>query len=173
MDSNEIKFRRVIEKNTFYFFNQKFEEKYEGYLNSIKEILLLLKNDIEINGLRREPFEKILSERENGLRALLALTGFSNENLKRITSLIRVVNDEELNRLVLKEKWFEKKDKAPEGIKEWSDSTIKKMITKNEFFRKGLVNFLKALQFHFCQRQYLYSNLKNLVFQSLSLKFRK
>ena len=42
MDSNEIKFRRVIEKNTFYFFNQKFEEKYEGYLNSIKEILLLL-----------------------------------------------------------------------------------------------------------------------------------
>jgi len=40
------KFRTVIEKNTFYFFNRRFEEKYEGYLNSIRETLLVLKNDI-------------------------------------------------------------------------------------------------------------------------------
>jgi hypothetical protein len=140
MKSNDIKFRRVIEKNTFYFFNQEFEESYEGYLNLIKDILLNLKNDIENNGLRKEPFEKILDEKEHGLRALLALTGFSNENLKRITTLIRVVEDEELSRLVLKEKWFQSKNKSPDGIKEWSDSTIMKMINGNEFFRKGLVN---------------------------------
>ena len=35
------KFRIVIEKNTFYFFNRRFEENYEGYLNSIRETLLV------------------------------------------------------------------------------------------------------------------------------------
>ena len=48
INSNDLKFQRVIEKNTFYFYNQKFEEKYEGYLNSIKQILLLLKMILKI-----------------------------------------------------------------------------------------------------------------------------
>ena len=72
--STETKFRNVIDKNTFYFFNSIFEEKYEGYLNSLKEILLFLKNEIEIKGLRKEIFENLLIEKEHGLRALLALT---------------------------------------------------------------------------------------------------
>jgi len=140
MNSTNSKFQKVIEKNTFYFFNQKFEENYEGYLNSIKEILLVLKNDIELNGLRKETFEKILSEKENGLRAILALTGFSNEYFKRITTLIRVVEDEELNRLILKEKWITSVEKYAEGIVEWSDNKIVKMINENKYFRKGIVN---------------------------------
>lgn len=41
--TTELKFRTVIDKNTFYFFNPVFEEKYEGYLNSLKETLLMLK----------------------------------------------------------------------------------------------------------------------------------
>ena len=93
----------------FYFFNPIFEEKYEGYLNSLKETLLFLKNEIENNGLKKELFEKILFEKENALRALLALTGFSNETLKRLTTIIRVVNDDELSRLINKEEWFEEK----------------------------------------------------------------
>ena len=140
MNSNDLKFSRVIEKNTFYFFNQKFEEQYEGTINSIKEILLLLKNDIQINGLRKEKFEKLLAVKENGLKAILALTGFSNENLKRIITLIRVVEDRELDELVLKEKWTDEKDKAKEGIGEWSDPKMKKMIAENEYFRRGLIN---------------------------------
>lgn len=39
----EIKFKTVIDKNTFYFFNPLFEEKYEGYINSLKDILIALK----------------------------------------------------------------------------------------------------------------------------------
>ena len=81
-----------------------------------------------------------MAEKENGLRALLSLTGFSNENLKRIITLIRVVDDDELSKLVLKEKWFESKEKSKDGISEWSDLKIKSMITGNESFRKGLVN---------------------------------
>lgn len=87
MFSTKKKFRTVIEKNTFYFFNQDFEEKYEGYLGSIKETLLVLKNKVENEGLKKEIFEQLLLEKENGLIALLALTGFSNEYLKRLTTL--------------------------------------------------------------------------------------
>ncbi len=171
MNSNDSKFRKVIEKNTFYFFNQKFEESYEGYLNSIKELLLILKNDIENNGLRKEPFEKLLSEKENGLRALLALTGFSNENLKRITTLIRVVEDEELSRLVLKDKWFKVEAKSSGGISEWSDSTIMKMVKGNDYFRMGLVNlFFEGATIPFLSQTLPLFELKKLCISKLKFE---
>ncbi|MDY0081173.1 MAG: DpnII family type II restriction endonuclease [Ignavibacteriaceae bacterium] len=136
--SVDDKFLTVIQKNTFYFFNSKFEENYEGYINSLKETLLIVKNKVETEGLKKEIFEWLLTEKENGLRALLALTGFSNEYLKRLTTIIRIVDNPELNSLVFKEKWYN--ETSPDNIKEWSDSTILKHIQKNEYFRKGLVN---------------------------------
>jgi hypothetical protein len=132
------KFRTVIEKNTFYFFNRRFEEKYEGYLNSIRETLLVLKNDIETKGLKKEIFERLLAENENGLTAILALTGFSNESLKRLVTLIRVVEDSSLSKLSLKEKWHNPED--TENIKEWSDATIAQILRENGYFRTGIVN---------------------------------
>ena len=138
LKSIEDKFQTVIRKNTFYFFNSKFEENYEGYINSLKETLLIVKNKVETEGLKKEIFEWLLTEKENGLRALLALTGFSNEYLKRLTTIIRIVDNPELNKLVYKEKWHN--ETSPDNIQEWSDSTILKHIQKNEYFRKGLVN---------------------------------
>ncbi len=140
MNSNNNKFQKVIDKNTFYFYNPEFEEKYEGYISSLKSTLLVLKNDIEVNGLRKESFETLISKKENGLRALLSLTGFSNEFLKRITTLIRVVDDEELNKLVNKSKWYFKDSNSNYGVREWTDRQIQKMIYENEHFRKGIVN---------------------------------
>lgn len=136
--TTDNKFQTVIQKNTFYFFNSKFEEDYEGYINSLKETLLNVRNRIETEGLKKEIFEELISEKENGLRALLALTGFSNEYLKRLTTIIRIVDYPELNKLVYKEKWYNETN--PENISEWSDTTILKMIKNNEFFKKGLVN---------------------------------
>ncbi|MBF0378028.1 MAG: hypothetical protein HQK72_11170 [Desulfamplus sp.] len=138
MKSVNEKFLTVIQKNTFYFFNSKFEESYEGYINALKETLLIVKNKVETEGLKKEIFEWLLADKENGLRALLALTGFSNEYLKRLTTIIRIVENSELDKLVYKEKWYN--EKSPDNIKEWSDSTILKLIQKNEYFRKGLVN---------------------------------
>ena len=136
--TTENKFQTVIKKNTFYFFNPKFEENYEGYINSIKETLLNVKNRIETEGLKKEIFEDLISEKENGLRALLALSGFSNEYLKRLTTIIRIVDYPELNKLVFKKKWFSDYDSI--NIKEWSDNTILNLIKKNEHFKKGIVN---------------------------------
>ena len=136
--SVDEKFLTVIQKNTFYFFNSKFEENYEGYINSLKETLLIVKNKVETEGLKKEIFEWLLMDKENGLRALLALTGFSNEYLKRLTTIIRIVDNPELNKLVYKEKWYN--EKSPDNIQEWSNSTILKHIQRNEYFRKGIVN---------------------------------
>jgi len=135
--TTENKFQTVI-KNTFYFFNPKFEEDYEGYINSLKETLLNVKYRVETEGLKKEIFEELIFEKENGLRALLALSGFSNEYLKRLTTIIRIVDYPELNKLVNKDKWYNEDN--PDNIKEWSDSTILKLIKENEFFRKGIVN---------------------------------
>lgn len=134
----ENKFNTVIQKNTFYFFNSKFEEYYEGYINSLKETLLNVKNKIETQGLQKSIFEDLISKKENGLRALLALSGFSNEYLKRLTTIIRIVDYPELNKLVYKDKWHTKGN--TDNIKEWTDITILKLIKNNEYFKKGLVN---------------------------------
>ncbi len=136
--STENKFQTVIQKNTFYFFNPKFEEVYEGYINSIKETLLNVKNKIETEGLKKEIFEELISEKENGLKALLALSGFSNEYLKRLITIIRIVDYPELNKLVYKDKWCNETN--PDNIKEWTDNTIFNLIKKNKYFKKGLVN---------------------------------
>lgn len=138
MKSTEEKFQTVINKNTFYYFNKVFEDKYEGYITSIKETLLVLKNKIESSGLSKDIIEDLLASKENGLRAILALTGFSNEYLKRIITLIRVVNNPELNKLVFKESWD--KDKKIDDLSEWSDTKIQSLIKKNKKFRQGIVN---------------------------------
>jgi hypothetical protein len=169
MKSVEDKFLTVIQKNTFYFFNQKFEEGYEGYINSLKETLLIVKNKIETEGLKKEIFEWLLKEKENGLRALLALTGFSNEYLKRLTTIIRIVDNPELNTLVFKDKWYSEKN--PDNIQEWSDGTILKKIQSDEYFCKGLVNiFFEGASIPFLANTIPLFELKKLSISKLNFE---
>jgi len=130
------KYEIVIKKNTFYFFNPKFEEKYEGYITSLKETLLNLKQKIDEQGLKREFFIDLI-KKENGIEAFLALTGFSFENLKRLITIIRITNNKELSELTYKEKWDNNTQK---DIKELTTKQILKLIKTNEYFAKGIVN---------------------------------
>jgi len=134
------KYLRIIEKNTFYIHDEEFEGPYEGYLSSIKTTLLVLKNTIEDKGLRKEIFVDLIQNKPQGLRALLALTGISNESLKRLITLTRIINNKELNKLTLRDKWFEDAEKPGDEIREWSDETIEKLIKTNPNFAKGIVN---------------------------------
>lgn len=138
MQSNDKKFKTVIDKNTFYFYNPVFQDRYESYINSLKETLLVLKNKIETEGLKKEFFEDLLADKENGLRALLALTGFANESLKRLITVVRVAGNNELSKLLYKDKWADKEIET--DLKEWSDIKIIKLLKDNSFFRKGIVN---------------------------------
>lgn len=137
----KTKFKRVIDKNTFYLYDRDFEEKYEGYISSIKETLLVLRNKVATEGLKRDFLIDLIRNKENGLRALLALTGISNEYLKRLITLVRVIDDKELNKLALKDKWpTETEDISERGVSEWSDAKIAGLIQENENFAKGIVN---------------------------------
>ncbi len=60
---------------------------------------------MDTQGLKKELFENLLAEKENGLRALLALTGFANESLKRLITVVRVAENQELAKLLVKDKW--------------------------------------------------------------------
>ena len=102
---------------------------------------------------------------------MLSLTGFSNEYLKRLTTIIRVVDNKELNKLVYKDKWFEDQDRSPEGIKEWSDNKILKMIQDDEYFRKGLVNlFFEGATIPFLSQTIPLFELKKLSISKLKFE---
>lgn len=141
MKDTKAKFDTVINRNTFFYYDSNFEETYEVYVNSIKEILVFLRNQIQNEGLKKELFEELIHKKENGLRALLALTGFSNEILKRLITYIRIANDPELNSLVYKDKWAKEDVMGKEdNISEWNDNIIQKKVIDDKYFRKGLIN---------------------------------
>jgi len=137
MKTDKYKYRRIIEKNTFYFNNAEFENRYESELHTIKETLLYLHNQIKQKGLKKKVFVDFLQKKEQGLKALLTLTGVSNEYLKRLLTFVRVVEDAELSRTLLKDKWcLEERGE----ISEWGDVKILRMIKENRFFAEGIIN---------------------------------
>lgn len=138
MNIKNKKFNTIINKNTFYFYNSEYQDKYESYINSINETLLIIKNQIDTKGLKKQIFENLLLEKENGLRALLAITGFANESFKRLITVVRVINNKELNKLLYKNKWDEKQNEK--DISEWGDSKINLLLKSNPYFRKAIVN---------------------------------
>lgn len=133
--SIEEKFDTVLSKNTFYFQNIGFEEEHEAYVAALAQNLFLLKKEVDQKGLKEEIFVKHIMNFEEGLDALLTLTGFSKESLLRIITFLRVVNDQALNRLVNKNSWPKE-----DFEREWTLDKIKNLVTKNEEFAKGLVN---------------------------------
>ena len=133
--SLEEKFDTVISKNTFYFQNAEFEEYYEGHISSIVQNIFLLKNRIEREGLNESTLLKHITEVEDGVDAILAITGFSKESLQRLVTFIRATNDKTLSNLVNKMAW-------PIGdLKtEWGLDKIKSIIKTNRDFAEGIIN---------------------------------
>ena len=142
MKTTDEKFRTVIEMNTFWYDNPEFEDASEGNINTLKENLLHLKNRVEREKLSVELIADFLHKKgENGLKALLALTGFSNENLMRLVTFIRISDDPALNALVYKDQWIHKDEgEQTEGIREWGKKRIPSEIGKDEYFRLGIAN---------------------------------
>jgi len=139
MKNADEKYLNVIKNNTFYYFDEEFEEIYESHIFSLKEAILYLKNEVTSKGCRKEVIEEFLkNKKELGLKAILAISGHSNESLKRLITVIRIVDDKELNKLVYKEKWCDKE--YEDDISEWGTEKIEKLLNSNEHFRKGLTN---------------------------------
>lgn len=133
--TNDDKFNTVINKNTFFFHNDDFEEEYEGYVSSLTQSLLVLKQKIVSEGLKKDVFVKFIMEKEDGLRALLGLLGFSKESLLRLITFIRVYEDEELNKLVKKECW-----QKEEFTTEWNEDRIINLVRNDKNIAEGIIN---------------------------------
>ena len=128
------KFNTVISKNTFYFQNIEYEQFYEGHISSIAQNIFLLRNKIETEGLKDSVLLEHITEVEDGIDALLTITGFSKESLLRIVTFIRVTNDMTLSTLVNKANWPEE-----EFSTEWGLDKIKILIKKNKKFAEGII----------------------------------
>ncbi|MEW6685241.1 MAG: DpnII family type II restriction endonuclease [Candidatus Edwardsbacteria bacterium] len=133
--SLDEKFNTVISKNTFYFQNVEFEEYHEGYISAIAQNIFLLKNKIEQEGLKESVLLKHITEVEDGLDAILTITGFSKESLQRLVTFIRAADDETLSTLVNKDSWPSEDFKT-----EWGLDKIKSVIKTNKKFAEGIVN---------------------------------
>lgn len=136
------KYKRVIEKNTFYFSNPQFEVHYEANtINLLKTLLINLQNEIKNKGCKEEIFVNFIMENEFGLEALMVLNGVANENLKRVITIARIVQDKDLSTLLCLQEWDKNhKSKDNSEIKEWGDKKLKSLIKQNSYFAKGLVN---------------------------------
>ena len=138
--STNEKVSTVLKQNTFWFHNRAFEEEYEGHITALKETLLVLRNQVQTQGLTKKLIETLILEKKNGLKALLALMGFSNESFKRLVSFIRVVDDKELSQITYRNRWIDETELNSTDITEWSDSKIESKIQECASFRKGIVN---------------------------------
>jgi hypothetical protein len=135
--THDQKYDTVIQKNTFYFYDTDFEQAYEGKIDNLTQTMLVLKNEVETKGLKKEIFENLLKEKENGLKAILALTGFSEEALQRLITIARIVDNQEFATLLNKSTWA---DQEEGDITEWGKSKITNLLKNNEGFRQGIVN---------------------------------
>lgn len=133
--TSEEKLNTVISKNTFYFYDEEFEEYYEGCISSIAQNIFLLKNRIEREGLSETVLFEHITTVEDGLDAILTITGFSKESLQRLVTFIRATDDKTISNLVHKEFWPNEKSKT-----EWNLDKIKSLIKTNEKFAEGIVS---------------------------------
>jgi hypothetical protein len=133
--SIEEKFNIVISKNTFYFYDPGYEEYYEGHISTIAQNIFLLKNKIETSGLKESVLFGHITEVDDGIDAILTITGFSKESLQRLVTFIRVTNDITLSKLVNKNAW-----PSNDFTTEWSLDKIKSLIMTNKKFAEGIVN---------------------------------
>ncbi len=170
MKSTEEKYLNVIKNNTFYYYDEEFESEYEKHIFSVREAIIYLRNEVDNRGCKKEVFEDFLRRKKDlGLKALLAVTGFSNEGLKRLITVVRIVDDLDVSRLVYKDKWAGAITLLQKGIPdvtEWSTAKIEALVRDNEYFRKAIVNiFYDGSGIEFFQRV-----LPTFEFQKFSLE---
>ena len=75
-DASSEEFKGYITKERFNEVNEAKKHLEEQVKERDKQLNDLKKSTGDVEGLKKEIFEWLLTEKENGLRALLALTGF-------------------------------------------------------------------------------------------------
>ena len=149
-------YQRVLDKNTLFYFNPEFEERYEAQqLHSLRTLLYNLYLRVQSDPPIQKSHLNDLLQHDNGLRAVLALNGFSNEFLKRITTMARVLNDPSLDRLLKRDQWNIDDESDPSNVSEWTNPTISRLVKTNDAFRAGFVDLFFEGAANTCLMKYL------------------
>ena len=143
--SDEEKFKIVIEKNTFFFRAEDFEEKWESHISSLANSLHILKQKLEECAgytQKKELLVDFITERREGLTALLALFGISEEFFTRLITYVRLsrYTDKELDKLV--NGFPREEEEEIKGIKEWNKDFIYRKIQQDKNFAQAVINLL-------------------------------
>ncbi len=134
----ESKRQTVLQENTFYFYDPHFEDTYEVQLvDSLRTRLHNLETQIRINGFSKSIFDNLLQQ-PSGIDTLLTLNGLSFEQLKRIFTYARIVQESTLDALLRREQWLVK-DNSQEII-EWNSDLLRKYIVRDAALREGIIN---------------------------------
>ena len=138
--SNKQKMDIILQRNTFFFRSEDFEEKSEASISSITNLLLLLERELKsrstIDDKKRVVLD-ILKKKHDGLSALLILTSVSEEFLLRLITFARTAKDKELNSLVNLDNFS-----GTSLDTEISKANLFKAVKNNPDFAMSIVNLL-------------------------------
>lgn len=138
--SNKQKLDIILQRNTFFFRSEDFEEKSEASISSLTNLLLLLERELKskstIDDKKRVVLD-ILKKKHDGLSALLILTSVSEEFLLRLITFARTAKDKELNSLVNLDSFS-----GTSLDTEISKANLFKAVKNNPDFAMSIVNLL-------------------------------
>jgi len=132
------KIQTILDFNTFFYVDPDFEERFDSQtVTAIANLLAQTHHKVrQAQGPTQQIYEELL-QHPLGLRALLALTAFSNELLKRIITVARLKDDTDLNALLYRHDWA---ITEVENFTEWSSDRIQRLVLENKAFRRGIAN---------------------------------
>ncbi len=167
----DLLFRRVLEKNTFFFSTDDFEEHHEDERIPVPTSLLLeLLQQVEEKGLSKEYIDQFL-QRDKGIDAILALNGLSFEQYKRIITFARAESEASLNMLLNRNEWGITDTQDRTELKEWGDSAYRRYLRTNAAFRSGTVNlFFEGIMNSFLMKRLPPFILKKLTASKLEFR---
>ena len=131
------KFQTVINKNTYFLVNKKFEDEVDKNI----ERLILETVELQLELKKYGCNEKVIGdliEKNNGLLLLSTYTTLSLEHLQGTITRIRLEDDEDYNTFFNKDKWNTDIFVNNE-IKNWGIEKIKKLIRTNKYFKECIV----------------------------------
>ena len=164
--TDKQKLKTVLERNTFFFHNDEFEESWEAYVSSIANLLLLLKRELDVKQSpedRKQVIVDFIVNKQDGLSAVMALSSISEEFLLRLVTFVRTIDDKDLNNLV-------NKDSFPQTPldKEWSKKYLFKLVRTNRGVAEGLVKlFFEGFSIPVLREALPLFDLKKLNFSKL------
>lgn len=160
------KLKAVLERNTFFFRNDEFEESWEAYVSSIANLLLLLKRELDVQQSpedRKRVIVDFIVNKQDGLSAVMVLSSISEEFLLRLVTFVRTIDDKDLNNLVNKDSF----PQTPLNI-EWSKRYLLKLVRTNRGVAEGLANlFFEGFSIPVLREALPLFDLKKLNFSKL------